>query len=71
MASYGRHEDQRSTLALIAAGFHEFTRTSGAYLAKVSFVHKFSKLMLIKQIFLATLWNYFLPRTQIFSYCKK
>lgn len=44
MASYGRHEDQRSTLALIAAGFHEFTRTSGAYLAKVSFVHKFMAL---------------------------
>ncbi|XP_057377191.1 uncharacterized protein LOC130698537 isoform X2 [Daphnia carinata] len=40
MASHGRHEDQRSTLSLIAAGFHEFTRTSGAYLAKVSLFHK-------------------------------
>lgn len=45
MASYGRHEDQCSTPALIAAGFHEFSRTSGAYLARVPLVHKLGKLI--------------------------
>ncbi|KAI9561658.1 hypothetical protein GHT06_012618 [Daphnia sinensis] len=63
MASHGRHEDQRSTLTLIAAGFHEFTRTSGAYLAKISLFHK---LIALGTLVLSTLFiggsNFFTGR---------
>ena len=43
MASYGLGKDYGKTLALIRAGFYEFSRTSVSYIAKVPFAHKLGK----------------------------